>query len=63
MSATDTTYTASECFKIYSGSGPAIDNIVVYDETGFPPELLILIVAGVSVAIIVIVVVWYIRKR
>ena len=37
MSATDTIYTTTECFKIYSGSGPAIDNIKFEGEITTPP--------------------------
>ena len=38
MNSTDTLYTTTECFKIYSGGGPAIDNIV-FDEITTPPPI------------------------
>ncbi|MFX0170184.1 MAG: hypothetical protein ACFE89_12660 [Candidatus Hodarchaeota archaeon] len=64
MSATDTTYTTTECFKIYSGSGPAIDNIVVQDilPTTIDP-LIIAVIGGVALVVIVIVIVIIVRIK
>jgi hypothetical protein len=64
MSATDTLYTTTECFKIYSGMGPAIDNIVVQDIPPTPIDpLLIAVIGGVAVVVIVIVIVVILIRR
>lgn len=69
MSATSTLYTTTECFKIYSGVGPAIDNIVVQDTIipstdplPFDP-VIIAVIGGVAVVVIVIVIIVVIKRR
>ncbi|MFW9888308.1 MAG: hypothetical protein ACFFER_09010 [Candidatus Thorarchaeota archaeon] len=66
MSAEDTHFNVTECFKIYSQGGPAIDNIEINDKIMPPqpqidPFIIAVIVGGALVALVVIVII--IRRR
>jgi len=66
LSGNDTAYTTSECFKIYSPEGPAIDNIVVDDEIKPPlmiDPLIIAVIGGGALVALVVIVIIIRRKR
>lgn len=66
LSATDNTYTDSQFFLFYAENGGSIDNITIM-ECGWtpPPDIGLIVLAGLGTAvaiIVVIVIIWWRRR-